>query len=110
MRDPKEIEKKQSGWGRPRGWRLVLPLVALGALVATPLQAARASASQLGGGGDNDVLNFQGGFSPMQQANHTRPATPGRRLTAQRFERRPLPAGRTARPGAAGLLTSQALR
>ena len=68
MRDPKEIEKKQSGWGRPRGWRLVLPLVALGALVATPLQAAGASSSQLGGGGANSVLNFQSGFSPTQQA------------------------------------------
>ena len=68
MRDPKEIEKKQSGWGRPRGWRLVLPLVALGALVATPLQATGASSSQLGGGGANGVLNFQSGFSPTQQA------------------------------------------
>ena len=58
MRDPKETEKKQSGWGQTRGWRLVLPLVALGALVATPLQAAQASASQLGGGGANSVLNL----------------------------------------------------
>jgi Putative glucoamylase/Protein of unknown function (DUF3131) len=68
VRDPKEIEKKRSGWGRTRGWRLVLPLVALGALVATPLQAAGASASQVGGGGANGVLNFQSGFSPTQQA------------------------------------------
>ena len=67
MRDPKEIEKKQSGWGRPRGWRLVVPLVALGVLVATPLQAG-ASASQLGGGGANSVLSFQSGFNPTQQA------------------------------------------
>ena len=68
MRDPKEIEKNQSGWRRPRGWRLVLPLVALGVLVATPLQVAGASASQLAGGGANSVLNFQSGFSPTQQA------------------------------------------
>jgi hypothetical protein len=67
MKNGKGHEEKGNGGPRSRGWRLVLPLVALGVLVASLLQGA-AGASPLTAGGANSVVNFQSGFSPSQRA------------------------------------------